>query len=75
MTGTSVIHHFWHFCGQGIQFDGYNIVNWVIFQVIYKKMLEFRFLTSILTGYRKVTMLKHGTILNNYLLENNISIK
>ena len=36
-------------------------------------MLEFSILTSILTVYRKVTMLKHGTILNNYLLENNIS--
>ena len=36
-------------------------------------MLEFSVLTSILTVYGKVTMLKHGTILNNYLLENNIS--
>ena len=54
------------------KFDGYNVVNWVIFQVIYKKMLEFSVLTSILTVYGKVTMLKHETILNNYLLENNI---
>ena len=36
-------------------------------------MLEFSILTSILTVYGKVTMLKHETILNNYLLENNIS--
>ena len=38
-------------------------------------MLEFSVLTSILTVYGKVTgtMLKHETILNNYLLENNIS--
>ena len=35
-------------------------------------MLEFSVLTSILTVYGKVTMLKHKTILNNYLLENNI---
>ena len=55
------------------KFDGYNVVNWVIFQVIYKKMLEFSILTSILTVYGEVTMLKHETILNNYLLENNIS--
>ena len=36
-------------------------------------MLEFSVLMSILTVYGKVTMLKHETILNNYLLENNIS--
>ena len=36
-------------------------------------MLKFSVLTSILTVYGKVTMLKHETILNNYLLENNIS--
>ena len=36
-------------------------------------MLEFSVLTSIMTVYGKVTMLKHDTILNNYLLENNIS--
>ena len=36
-------------------------------------MLEFSILTSILTVYGKVTMLKHETILYNYLLENNIS--
>ena len=35
-------------------------------------MLEYSVLTSILTVYGKVTMLKHETILNNYLLENNI---
>ena len=35
--------------------------------------MEFSVLTSILTVYGKVTMLKHETILNNYLLENNIS--
>ena len=65
MTGTSVVKE--------SKFDGYNIVNWVIFQVIYKQMLEFSFLTSILTVYGKVTMLKHETILNNYLLEINIT--
>ena len=48
------------------KFDGYNVV-------IYKKMLKFSILSSILTVYRKVTMLKHETILNNYLLEINIS--
>ena len=36
-------------------------------------MLKFSVLTSILTVYGKVTMLKHETVLNNYLLENNIS--
>ena len=36
-------------------------------------MLKFSVLTSILTVYGKVSMLKHETILNNYLLENNIS--
>ena len=36
-------------------------------------MLEFSVLTSILTVYGKVTMLKHETILNDYLVENNIS--
>ena len=36
-------------------------------------MLEFSVLTSILTVYGKVTMLKHETVLNNYLLQNNIS--
>ena len=36
-------------------------------------MLEFSIWTSILTVYGKVTILKHETILNNYLLENNIS--
>ena len=36
-------------------------------------MLKFSVLMSILTVYGKVTMLKHETILNNYLLENNIS--
>ena len=36
-------------------------------------MLKFSVLSSILTVYGKVTMLKHETILNNYLLENNIS--
>ena len=36
-------------------------------------MLEFSVLTSILTVYGKVTMLKHETILNNYLSKNNIS--
>ena len=36
-------------------------------------MLKFSILSSILTVYVKVTMLKHETILNNYLLENNIS--
>ena len=36
-------------------------------------MLEFSVSTSTLTVYGKVTMLKHGTFLNNYLLENNIS--
>ena len=36
-------------------------------------MLELSFLTSILTVYGKVKMLKQETILNNYLLENNIS--
>ena len=36
-------------------------------------MLEFSVLTSILTVYGKVTMLKHETILNNYLPKNNIS--
>ena len=36
-------------------------------------MLEFSVLTSIMTVYGKVTMLKHETIVNNYLLENNIS--
>ena len=35
-------------------------------------MLEFSVLTSILTVYGKVTMLKQETISNNYLLENNI---
>ena len=55
------------------KFDGYNVVNSVIFQVIYKKMLKFSVLSSILTVCRKITMLKHETILNSYLLENNIS--
>ena len=36
-------------------------------------MLKFSVLTSILTVYGEVTMLKHETVLNNYLLENNIS--
>ena len=36
-------------------------------------MLEFSILTSILTVYGKVTMLKQETILSNYLLENNNS--
>ena len=36
-------------------------------------MMKFSVLTSILTVYGKVTMLKHETILNNYLLKNNIS--
>ena len=36
-------------------------------------MLKFSFLTTILTVYGKVTILKHETILNNYLLKNNIS--
>ena len=36
-------------------------------------MLEFSVLTSILTVYGKVTLLKHKTILNNYLSKNNIS--
>ena len=36
-------------------------------------MLKFSILTSILTVYGKVTMLKHETILNNNLLKNNIS--
>ena len=36
-------------------------------------MMKFSVLSSILTVYRKVTMLKHETIFNNYLLENNIS--
>ena len=36
-------------------------------------MLKFSVLTSILTDYGKVTMLKHETFLNSYLLENNIS--
>ena len=36
-------------------------------------MLKFSVLTSILTVYGKVTMLKHETILNNNLLKNNIS--
>ena len=36
-------------------------------------MLKFSILTSILTVYGNVTMLKHETILNNYLLKNNIS--
>ena len=36
-------------------------------------MLKFSVLSSILTVYRKITMLKHETILNSYLLENNIS--
>ena len=36
-------------------------------------MLKFSVLTSILTVYGKVTMLKHEPILNNYLLANNIS--
>ena len=35
-------------------------------------MLKFSILSSNLTVYGKVTMLKHETILNNYLLENNI---
>ena len=35
-------------------------------------MLKFSVLTSILTVYGKVTMLKYETILNYYLLENNI---
>ena len=36
-------------------------------------MLKFSVLSSILTVYRKITMLKHETNLNSYLLENNIS--
>ena len=36
-------------------------------------MLKFSVLTNIFTVYGKVTMLKHETVLNNYLLENNIS--
>ena len=36
-------------------------------------MLDFSVLTSILTVYGKVTMWKHETLLNNYLLENNFS--
>ena len=36
-------------------------------------MLKFSILTSILTVNGEVTMLKHETVLNNYLLENNIS--
>ena len=36
-------------------------------------MLKFSVLMSILTVYGKVPMLKHETILNNYLLKNNIS--
>ena len=36
-------------------------------------MLEFSFLTSILTAYAKVITLKQETVLKNNLLENNIS--
>ena len=36
-------------------------------------MLKFSVLSSILTVCRKITMLKHETNLNSYLLENNIS--
>ena len=38
-------------------------------------MLKFSVLTSILTVYGKVIMLKHETILHNNLLKNNISEK
>ena len=73
MTGTFVIHHFWHFCGQGIQIRWLQCSKLGIFSSYLQKMLKFSVLTNILTVYGKVTMLKHETIFNNDLLKNNIS--
>ena len=70
MTETSVKHHFCHFGVKEFEIDGYNRLN---FRDIYKRMLEFSALMSILPVIGKVITIKNETVVENHLLENNIS--